>query len=321
MPATFAHCLIGTKAIDALLKKKKKTLAKILSEHNSFVIAGATGPDYPYLTDILTTDVLKIGHTWANRMHYEGATAFAKEGIISLASMNKDDEAFAVRLAWFCGYMSHVIADVYVHPVVNSIVHGPYMFTHSEHGKCELIQDIYIFQKEKGEDIVNSNPRTGTFGYLRILDECSDPNDADRIHPEIRAFWTDLLKAAHPYAQEYFEGIDPDKWHYNYKGRVNFVVNPGAIFRHVLGMAGFNYKKASEITQEERNKYIEKVLLPNGLEDHYDNVFKAVVDRVVGVWEKIFDNITQGTPVSVAQYIKAWNLDTGVDESRIDLWT
>lgn len=320
MPATFAHCLIGTRAIDALLKKKKKILAKILSEYNSFVITGATGPDYPYLTDVLTTGVLKIGHTWANRMHYEGVPTFVTEGVARLSDMDKKSKPFAIRLAWFCGYVSHVIADSYVHPVVNSIVHGPYMFTHSEHGKCELIQDIYIFQKETGEDIVSSNPRDGNFGYLKILDECSDPDDIDRIHPDIRTFWSDLLKAAHQYAQEYFDSIDPDKWHYNYKGRVNFAVDPGAIFRHVLGMVGFNYKKSSEITEEERQKYIEKVQLPNGLEDHYDSVFKNVVDRVVTVWEKLFENITQGTPDKVAEYIKDWNLDTGVDESKIDLW-
>lgn len=320
MPATFAHCLIGTRAIDTLLKKKKKILAKILSEYNSFVITGATGPDYPYLTDVLTTGVLKIGHTWANRMHYESVPTFVTEGVARLADMDKKSKPFAIRLAWFCGYVSHVIADSYVHPVVNSIVHGPYMFTHNEHGKCELIQDIYIFQKETGEDIVSSNPKDGNFGYLRILDECSDPDDIDRIHPDIRTFWSDLLKFAHPNAQEYFDSIDPDKWHYNYKGRVNFVVDPGAIFRHILGMAGFNYKKASEITTEERQKYIEKVQLPNGLEDHYDSVFKNVVDRVVAVWEKLFENITQGTSDKVAEYIKDWNLDTGVDESKIDLW-
>lgn len=320
MPATFAHCLIGSRAIDTLSKKKRSANARILGENNSFVTMGATGPDYPYLTDILTSGVLKIGHTWANRMHYENVSIFVKEGVARLAAMDKKSTPFAIRLAWFCGYVSHVIADSYVHPVVNSIVHGPYMFTHNEHGKCELIQDIYIFQKETGEDIVSSNPRDGSFGYLRILDECSDAENIDRIHPEINSFWKDLLQAAHSNAQEYFNGIDPDKWHYNYKGRVNFVVDPGAIFRHILGMAGFNYKKASEITTEEREKYIAKVRLPNGREDHYDNVFKDVVNRVVAVWERLFESIAKGTPDSVAEYIRDWNLDTGVDESRIDLW-
>ncbi|NTU41620.1 MAG: zinc dependent phospholipase C family protein [Nitrospirales bacterium] len=320
MPATFAHCLIASRAIDSLMQGSPSAHAAILAEKNSFAIMGATGPDYPYLTDILTTGVLKIGHTWANRMHYEGVSAFVREGIARLAAMDRKSDAFAIRLAWFCGYVSHAIADSYVHPVVNSIVHGPYIFTHSEHGRCELVQDIYIFRQETGEDIVSSNPRNGVFGYLRILDECSDPADNDRIHPEIQSFWTDLLKAAHPYAQDHFDSIDPDKWHHNYKGRVNFVVDPGAIFRHILGMAGFNYKKASELTAEEREKYIEKVRLPNGKEDHYDNVFRDAIGKVVSTWKELFAAIDQGSPSGVADDFREWNLDTGVDESRIDLW-
>src|SRR4030042_5297326 len=103
MPATFAHCLIGTRAIDAVGKKEPSANARILGENNSFVIMGATGPDYPYLTDILTTGVLKIGHTWANRMHYEGVPNFVTEGIARLAEMDKKSKPFAIRLAWFCG--------------------------------------------------------------------------------------------------------------------------------------------------------------------------------------------------------------------------
>lgn len=46
MPATFAHCLMGSKAIDILIKKGPRNYAKILGERNNFVIRGATGPDY-----------------------------------------------------------------------------------------------------------------------------------------------------------------------------------------------------------------------------------------------------------------------------------
>jgi hypothetical protein len=321
MPATFAHCLIATSAIDTLMKKRRDAYAKILATRNSFAAMGAAGPDYPYLTDMLTTSVLQIGHTWANRMHYENNSMFVEEGSKRLMEMtDKKSESFAVRLAWFCGYVSHVIADVYVHPVVNSIVHGPYMFTHGEHGACELIQDIYIFEKLTGEDVVTSSPRTGAFGYLRILDECSDPADKDRIHPEIKGFWGDLLKAAHPYAEKYFEDIDPDRWHYNYKGRVNFVVDPGAIFRHILGMAGYSYKKAVDITPAERTRYIDQVQLPNGKSAHYDDVFKAVVGKVVETWQMLFEAIKNKDLSPVIAAIKDWNLDTGVDESKIDFW-
>jgi len=55
MPATFSHCLVATRAIDVMGKRKRSANTRILGENNSFVIMGATGPDYPYLTDVLTT--------------------------------------------------------------------------------------------------------------------------------------------------------------------------------------------------------------------------------------------------------------------------
>jgi hypothetical protein len=303
-------------------KGKKLEYAKKIGEKNHFVLMGAAGPDYPYLTDILTASIIQISHTWANRMHYENTLPFIKGGVEVLASMNKNEEPFSIRLAWFCGFVSHVVADSYIHPVVNSIVHGSYIFTHEEHGKCELIQDIYIFKKLTGNDIVSANPREGNLAYLNILDECSDPDDEDknRVHPQVRDFWKKLLEMAHPDANRYFDDIAPDKWHYNYKGRVNFVVDPGAIFRHVVGLTGRAYIRESEITPQDREKYIMEIRLPNREISNYDSVFNKAVSLIVDIWLQLFQDIERGSPDGVAKYIKDWNLDTGVDESQIHLW-
>lgn len=331
MPATFAHCLMAQKAISRIQEKLKTTGDKKRLEYaakigikNNFVIMGAAGPDYPYLTDILTTGILQVSHTWANRMHYEDTLSFVEGGIRKLAAMvDKSAEAFSIRLAWFCGFVSHIVADSYVHPVINSIVHGTYIFTHTEHARCELIQDIYIFNAQTGEDIVNSNPREGSFGYLKILEECSDPDDADknRIHPEIRDFWKNLLETAHPHATEYFADINPDRWHYNYKGRVNFMADPGAIFRHVINLIGREYVKESDLSPNDKEKYIEKITLPNGKPSNYDNVFDKAVDLIVDTWIQIFDDIENKNSQAIANFIKDWDLDTGVDVSKVDLWT
>jgi len=329
MPATFAHCLMAQLSIDKVQKKLKKEdpkgkqieYAKKIGEKNNFVIMGAAGPDYPYLTDILTTAILQVSHTWANRMHYESTLLFIKEGVRSLSRMDKSGEPFAIRLSWFCGFVSHIMADAYVHPVVNSIVGGSYIFTHEEHGKCELIQDIYIFKKFTDEEIVSSNPRDGKLGYLKILEECSDPNDENKVHPEINAFWKELLEAAHPNAKDFFSNISPDIWHHNYKGKVNFVADPGAIFRHVMGLTGRAYKKSSDIGVEDMEKYVSKVKLPNGKTATYDIIFNKAVGLIVDIWTRIFDDIDKGNPDGVAGYIKDWNLDTGVDDSRVDLWS
>jgi hypothetical protein len=295
MPATFAHCLLAQKGIDKIpelvkkddpQRKTKLTYAQKIGENNHFVIMGAAGPDYPYLTDILTTSILQVSHTWANRMHYENTLKFIQGGVKSLYAMDKNTDTFCIRLAWFCGFVSHVLADAYVHPVVNSIVRGTYIFTHQEHGRCELIQDVYIFKKLTDEDIVSSNPREGKFGYLHFLNECSDPEDEEksRIHPEIRAFWKELLEASHPDAKEYFDSILPDRWHYNYKGRVNFIADPGAIFRHVIGLTGREYMRESEIPAGEREKYIDKIRLPNGEKSDYNAVFNKALELIANTW-------------------------------------
>jgi hypothetical protein len=326
MPATFAHCLMVQTAIDKMPNKVKQEpeikYVKIIGEKNNFVIMGATGPDYPYLTDILTTEILQIGHNWSNRMHYESTLLFVKEGIKSLSHMDKSTESFAIRLSWFCGFVSHIMADSYVHPVINSIVGGIYLFTHTEHARCELIQDVHIFKNLTGEDIVSSNPREGSFGYLNILEECSDPADAEkkRVHPEIRDFWRELLKASHPNAEVYFESIDPDKWHENYTGKVDFVADPRAIFRHLLNSVDRAYMKDSDIIPADRKKYIEEVTLPDGATSSYDVVFNNAVNIISDTWLQLFKDIEVGKLDGVDKYIKDWNLDTGVDESKIVLW-
>jgi len=117
MPATFAHCLMAKKSIDKIsqyFKKKKNPLIEYVQKigvKNNFVIMGVAGPDYPYLTDIFTTAIVPISHTWANRMHYENTLLFVKEGVNNLKQIDKDSEQFPFRLAWFCGFISHVMAD------------------------------------------------------------------------------------------------------------------------------------------------------------------------------------------------------------------
>jgi hypothetical protein len=319
MPATFAHCLLAREAMERL--GKSKLYPGILKTKNHFVVMGATGPDYSYLTDFIKYGLLQIGHNWANRMHYENSGGFIRQGIKKLSSMDKNSEIFKNCLAWFSGYVSHVVADSYLHPAVNCTVHGTYLFTHTEHGRCELVQDIYIFNKKTGTDICKAAARDGrTFGYLNILDDCSDPQDLDKMHPHIRAFWPEILKAAHPNASSYFEGIDPDTWHKNYKNRVDFAADGRSIFRHVLDIANApRYVPWTDIPEEARSKYIDNIETPGGNRQSYDSLFIQAADRIVSTWSALFPYIEDGQSPQKA-LVKDWNLDTGVDESTIDLW-
>jgi len=319
MPATFAHCLIARKAIERL-GTTNALYSGILKMKNNFVVMGAAGPDYPYLTDVIKYGLLHIGHNWSNRMHYENVTGFIAEGIKKLSKMDKDSDQFQTCLAWFAGYMSHTIVDSFMHPVINCIVKGIYIFTHVEHCHCELIQDAYIFKNITGTDIINAAPRDNTtFGYLNILDDCSDPANLEKIHPYIRAFWSDLLQTAHPYASTYFRDINPDEWHKNYKARIDFISDARSIFRHVLDVANApEYIAASAIEPADRVKYIEKVPLPDNSTVSYDDIFNRTVNLVASKWTNLFLLIRDGKASPLP--IDNWDLDTGVDQNRIDLW-
>jgi len=319
MPATFAHCLLAREAMKRL--GKSTLYPGVLKEKNHFVVTGATAPDYPYLTDVIEYGVMHFGHNWSNRMHYENIDGFILEGIKTLSKLDSKSEQFKNCLAWFCGYISHVIADSYIHPVVNCTVGGSYMFTSEEHGRCELVQDIYIFNKITGTDICNAaNTDSKTFGYLNILDDSSDPRNPEKIHPDISLFWSEILKIAHPNAFGYFEQINPDEWHKNYKSRVDFVSDGRSIFRHVIDLVNApRYVAWSDIDQADRDKYIENVTTPSGTKISYEKLFDKAADQIVSTWKAIFPLIV-GDKASTTTFVKGWNLDTGVDECRIDLW-
>ncbi len=319
MSATFAHCLIARKAIERM-GTEDALYAGLLKIKNNFVVMGATGPDYPYLTDVVKYGILHFGHNWSNRMHYENIDGFILEGVRRLSKMDKNSDQFQTCLAWFAGYASHVVVDSFMHPMINCIVHGIYIFTHVEHGHCELIQDSYIFKKLTGTDIITAAPTDGkTFGYLNMLDDCSDPEDLDKIHPYIKDFWSDLIKVAHPYASDYFADINPDEWHKNYKKRVDFVSDGRSIFRHVLDIANApHYVAESAIGPDDRKKCIEQVNLPDKSVSTYDAVFDRAVNLVVSMWKALFPLIQTG--IETPFPIKDWDLDTGINQGKIDLW-
>jgi hypothetical protein len=318
MPATFTHCLIARKTIDLI--KDKHPYSRKLAAYNQFAMMGAAGPDYPYLTDVASG--MLGGHNWANRMHYENTSLIVELGAERLSKMNKDGKDFDICLSWLCGYVSHVIADSFLHPVVNSVVGGIYIFTHADHRNCEMTWDVYIFKKETNDEIRYANPRKG-FGYLNILKDCSDTNNPNRLYPSVSGLWTALLKDAHPNAENYFDSLVPDKWHENYMKRVDFIADPKPIFRHVWGIEDFVYKTSIEIEKDKEAyvKYIEKVKLPDKREVHFDVAFDQTLQKVADVWLSLFKGIETASTDNMEEYLKDWNLDTGVNEEKIYYWS
>ncbi len=312
MAGTFTHWMVVEESLDRYnkLPQKHHYFPTILGL-NHFVCLGAVGPDYPYLTDLLD-GVLKI-HSWADRMHYESSGDFVRNGIRNLPG--KGAEGFNVCLAWLCGFATHLITDSVIHPVVQAIV-GPYIFNSIEHRHCELTQDSYIFHEIKGIELEYAE-------YVKLFKMCSDPANADKINPYLRNLWGETLKASHRGATtQQLDNIDPDSWHKNFVSRINSASDPAPVFRHFAEEKNLAYKKTTEFTPEERNRFIEKINLPgNKTGEFKKDAFYKAIDTVVQTWGRLFVDIENNTPTGTNIYIKNWNLDTGVNEDRQDFWS
>lgn len=316
MAGTFTHWMIVEEVVNRLSRDNyKHGYFSMVLDKNHFVNLGAVGPDYPYLSE-LEKNYLKM-HSWADRMHYENTGEVVKQGAIMLANdPNHSGGDFEICLAWLCGYASHLIADVTIHPVVNATV-GPYVFNKGEHIHCEVIQDSYIFHEIKGTELNYAE-------YVGLIEFCSG-EDKNHINRAIGKFWEELLMTSHPGGKDYFGKIDPDDWHKHFVSTVSRCTTGGVpipFSRHWQEDKSIAYKRTKDISVAEREKFIEKVKLPNGKTgDFKTDAFNKAVDNVIGVWKQLFDDIKNKTPGNCSKYIKNWNLDTGVDEDQIYFWS
>jgi hypothetical protein len=311
MAGTFTHWMIVEDALEKYRRTRRnpKRFGAILA-YNHFVNLGAVGPDYPYLTDLLS-GVLKE-HTWADRMHYENTGEFLKVGAAKL--LQRDGDERDICLAWFCGFISHVVADAVVHPMVNAIV-GPYIFNASEHRHCEMIQDVYIFNEIIRTELRYSN-------YVDLLRQCSDPSDEDRLSPVVRAFWAETLEASHPGGRAWFEHIRPDKWHEDFLARISSAAAPGPVFRHIREETNLAYKRVEDFDADERKRFIQEVRLPAGKVGRFrEDVFDKAVAKLMVAWDLLFRGMRLRNMGDFSASIKNWNLDTGVDEDHIHFWS
>ncbi len=314
MAGTFTHWMIVEEALERYNKLlQKHPYFPIILGNSHFVTLGAVGPDYPYLSE-LANNLLKL-HSWADRMHYENTGEFVKYGIVNLLKLNEQNKQqdFEICLSWFCGYITHLLADSIIHPVVNAIV-GRYLFNSDEHRHCEMIQDSFIFHEIKKVELRYAY-------YVDLIKMCSDSEDEDLINPAIRDFWTETLKMSHPGGKNKFDKIDPDDWHENYLSIISKVSDSTPIFRHIGEAKHLFYKRVSDITREERKIFIEEINLPgNKIGRFKEDAFNKAVEKVIEVWQKLFVDIEQKNPDNCTSYIKNWNLDAGVDEDEIYFW-
>ena len=148
------------------------------------------------------------------------------------------------------------------------------------------------------------------------------PTRRGRINPSLRSFGRPRLRrATRGYCATAYK-IDPDKWHKNFISRIDSASEPVPVFRHFAEEKNLAYKKTTELTRNERKRFIEEVTLPgNKTGDFKKDAFYKAVDTVVQTWGRLFVDIENKNPAGTNMYIKNWNLDTGVNEDQQDFWS
>jgi hypothetical protein len=305
MPGSYAHITLSTQASE---KWRLKAIPGFPPEaidaanlHTKFLNLGSISPDYPYL-DILSGDSL----AWADAMHYThtckdiciGAEVF--RGLLQEPARGK-------CLSWLMGYTSHVVMDMYIHPVIELKV-GTYSQNKTNHRRCEMHEDAYIFRR-----MGLGMPQTSD--YLKAtIGNCGLPNNPKRLDEDIKDLWLKILRNV--YASDYTSNPpDLDEWHQRCQTILeSFLPTTSRLVgfaRHVCNRCGLLYPTPDEVDAT----YIDHLQTPTPAVPYmtYDDVFDSAIKKVEDAWLEVTRYaLNQADQISFRD--KEWNLDTGKDE-------
>ena len=278
-----------------------------------FLELGCISPDYPYL-DVVSGDSKK----WADAMHYTHTCQAIYVGA-QLVRELPQSLAKDKCLAWFMGYTAHVIADMYIHPVVELKV-GPYKGNETAHRRCEMHQDAYIFKR-----IGTGMPQDACHIKATIF-ECGTPEDPRLLDQDVKRLWERLLRTVYP-APSADDPPDMDKWHRRCCSILEKILPTSShlvgFARHACDGLGFSYPTPDELD----NEYIADLIVPSpkGGERrmHYDEIFDLAIERVREVWLDVTRHAL-GYGELIAFRNEEWDLDTGSNklnqEAGIVFW-
>jgi hypothetical protein len=200
MPASIAHMLIAQETRHRLLKGNDTTLAEfatdVLAKHSHYMELGSLGPDLPYFgvkSLFNPRKPMKVDQ-WSYQLHSRSPNLFPLQMIELLWRENDPrvdewKESDKCKLAFICGYLTHVAADQVIHPLVNFIA-GPYYHSYEarvEHRTCELHQDVYLLARLKHNGTLTTEQlRSGQFHC-----DCDIRRDGSFPHGSAGKMWYD----------------------------------------------------------------------------------------------------------------------------------
>jgi len=297
MAGTFTHFMVCD-AAKANRTALPPDLRKLLNRHAEFLFLGAASPDLPYLS-------FKTGNVnWADVMHYETTNAIAVNAHEVLKKVwGSRSVREEVQLVWLLGFVSHLVTDATIHPIVQAIV-GRYDEHKEEHRICEMTQDSIIYFEVKKMEIRYAE-------FSSILKFC-------KKSPHINAldeFWTKQTVKAFSAKNE---DPNPELWLKTYSNAIDAAEggsNIVALFRHIGTIREYTYSTREEIVSnyaDRLRQFYTEMKLPNGGTGSFrEAAFNRAVANVTAAWIALYAGLAG--KVTVANVVKNWNLDTGED--------
>lgn len=310
MPGTYAHITLANLLTGQAARKEiagfPGEAASAVMDYLKFVEMGANSPDYPYLA---VGD--KKSARWADLMHYTNTGSMIHVGVEMTRALTGEQRRKCA--AWLLGYTAHFAMDVCLHPVINLKV-GPYAENKTAHRRCEMNQDVYIFQRLNLGGIEFAEHLAGGIGA------CSAPGSKKKLDPDVAKLWKAVFKAVHP-AQYKSNSPNVDKWHAWFNKIVDDIAEEGnrliPLARHVAADQALLYPLLGEIDHQ----YIDSLKTPTMGDMSYDQIFDKALGHVAETWTVVARGIFQESSEYRAQ-IGHWDLDTGKDpDGKLVFWT
>ena len=238
-------------------RKKIPALQGVLDYWGRFAYLGGVSLDYPYLG---------LDAEWADLMHKSMTDQIIKCAMPLLYQARidyPDAKEWRQQIAWLLSFVSHIIADVTIHPVVNIRV-GKYEINKDNHRRCEMYQDVLIYKEITGLDLhVSDNMKN----EIRSCGTAIDLND------DVEELWKTCLQGAfHP---RQLQDDQIDKWH-------AFFIKLVDLARSVMLFVKNNPAEATLFDDQELVRRA-TAFDPNLLESYKGYVIRGTVDGVIFV--------------------------------------
>lgn len=294
----------------------ERRLADVLEMWGRYAFLGSVSPDYPYLG---------LDPDWADLMHKGKANVLIGHAIASIhaeCNGSPDSVGWQQRFAWILGFVTHVIADVVIHPVVNIKV-GKYEEHKEDHRRCEMTQDVWIYREIVGLDLHFSDHMKGE------IRGCGRPFDLD---DGVEELWADCLQKTYGRRPG---GDQIDMWHASFLKLVDFAEAGRKIpvfGRHLVAGAAA-YPDKSELNEEflfdlkvPTDKAVDAQEQPVSFTEtrSFADIYKKALSHVDELWSALGRDLFTGPSLGreCLQIIGDWSLDTGIDNAsrNLRLW-